>query len=91
MLESAWVKEFDGAVTVCDREGVILEMNDRAAEVFAGDGGRALVGTNALDCHPERARAITINGHRKSFHDPINVNIARVMRIGLLKGRIIER
>ena len=58
MLESAWVKEFDGAVTVCDREGVILEMNDRAAEVFAGDGGRALVGTNALDCHPERARAI---------------------------------
>lgn len=58
MLEAAWVKEFGGAVTVCDRAGIILEMNDRAAAVFASDGGRALVGTNALDCHPERSRAL---------------------------------
>ncbi len=55
-MESAWVKEFGGAVTVCDRDGIILEMNDRAAQVFEADGGRALIGTNALDCHPERAR-----------------------------------
>jgi transcriptional regulator with PAS, ATPase and Fis domain len=58
MLDAAWVKEFGGAVTVCDRDGIILEMNDRSAAVFAGDGGRALIGTNALDCHPERARAM---------------------------------
>ena len=58
MLDAEWVKEFGGAVTVCDRDGIILEMNDRAAEVFASDGGRALVGTNALDCHPERARGL---------------------------------
>lgn len=51
-----WVKGFPGAVTVCDREGVVLEMNDRSAEVFAADGGRALVGTNVLACHPEPAR-----------------------------------
>ena len=51
-----WVRGFPGAVTVCDREGVVLEMNDRAAEVFAADGGRALVGTNVLACHPEPAR-----------------------------------
>ena len=57
MLAAAWVKEFPGAVTVCDGDGIIIEMNDRAAVTFAEDGGRALVGTSALDCHPERARA----------------------------------
>ncbi len=51
-----WVNEFPGAVTVCDPLGVILEMNDRAAEVFAADGGKALIGTNLLDCHPEPSR-----------------------------------
>jgi len=58
MGEGAWVKELKAAITVCDREGVALEMNDRAAETFASDGGRALVGKSILDCHPERARAL---------------------------------
>ena len=57
MVEATWVREFAGAVTVCDAAGIILEMNDRAAATFADDGGRALVGTNVLDCHPEKARA----------------------------------
>jgi hypothetical protein len=26
-----WVKEFPGRVEVCDREGVLVEMNDRAS------------------------------------------------------------
>lgn len=56
MAEHEWVREFPGAVTVCDRDGVVLEMNDRAAETFAAEGGRALVGTNVLACHPEPAR-----------------------------------
>lgn len=58
MPAAKWVEEFPGAVTVCDADGIILEMNARSATVFAADGGRALIGTNALDCHPERARAI---------------------------------
>jgi transcriptional regulator with PAS, ATPase and Fis domain len=57
MREQAWVREFSGAVTVCDRDGVVLQMNDRAAAVFQADGGRALVGTNVLDCHPEPSRS----------------------------------
>jgi len=56
MAENAWVRSFPGAVTVCDREGVILEMNERSVASFADDGGAALIGTNALDCHPEPAR-----------------------------------
>jgi PAS domain-containing protein len=57
MKHHAWVEELPAAVTVCDREGVILEMNERAARTFAADGGAALVGRNLLDCHPPAARA----------------------------------
>ena len=51
-----WTKEFPGAVTVCDRHGVITQMNDKSAKTFDADGGRALVGKNLLDCHPEPSR-----------------------------------
>jgi transcriptional regulator with PAS, ATPase and Fis domain len=52
-----WIKEFNGAVTICDPTGIILEMNDKSARTFEKDGGRALIGSNLLDCHPEPARA----------------------------------
>ncbi len=61
MSEHEWVREFPGAVTVCDPAGRILEMNDRSAEAFAGEGGRALIGRSLLDCHPEPART-TLRG-----------------------------
>jgi transcriptional regulator with PAS, ATPase and Fis domain len=57
MSEHDWMREFPGSITVCDRQGVVLEMNDRAAQVFASDGGKALLGRNMLDCHPEPARS----------------------------------
>ncbi|MEW6402514.1 MAG: PAS domain-containing protein [Chloroflexota bacterium] len=57
MSEHQWIKEFPAAVTVCDREGIILEMNDKAAGTFEKDGGYALIGRNLFDCHPEAARA----------------------------------
>ena len=53
-----WTKEFPAAVTVCDRHGVITQMNDMSATAFEADGGRALVGTNLLDCHPEPSRSL---------------------------------
>ena len=56
MAEHAWIKEFLGAVTVCDPAGIILEMNDKAIKAFEADGGEKLIGTNLLDCHPEPAR-----------------------------------
>jgi hypothetical protein len=51
-----WVKEFPGDITVCDAAGMILEMNDGAAASFAKQGGRALIGSSLLDCHPEPSR-----------------------------------
>lgn len=57
MNEYAWIKEFPAAVTVCDADGIILEMNDKAARTFEKDGGYKLVGSNMLDCHPDPARS----------------------------------
>jgi transcriptional regulator with PAS, ATPase and Fis domain len=59
MSEHSWVNEFPGAITVCDTNGIILELNDQAAQSFAADGGKALIGKNLLDCHPEPARTKT--------------------------------
>ncbi|MFZ5634189.1 MAG: diguanylate cyclase [Bacillota bacterium] len=56
MTGEPWVKGFSAAVTVCDAEGIILEMNDKACRNFAKDGGRELIGKNVLDCHPGPAR-----------------------------------
>ena len=39
MTDHAWIKEFPAAITVCDVEGIILEMNDKAAKTFESDGG----------------------------------------------------
>ncbi|MCX6057449.1 MAG: diguanylate cyclase [Chloroflexi bacterium] len=59
MNEHAWIKEFPAAITVCDEEGVILEMNDKAAKTFEKDGGYKLIGSNMLACHPDSAREKT--------------------------------
>ncbi len=57
MQTHEWVKGFPGAVTVCDRNGIIIELNDRAVQSFASDGGERLIGKNVLNCHPEPAQA----------------------------------
>ena len=57
MKNKTWTQEFPVAITICNTDGVIVEMNDAAAKVFEKDGGANLVGKNALDCHPEPARS----------------------------------
>lgn len=51
-----WVGQFPGAVTVCDMDGKILEMNERAKATFSKDG--PLIGKNLRDCHPPKANAM---------------------------------
>jgi transcriptional regulator with PAS, ATPase and Fis domain len=57
MSDYDWVRQFPGAITVCDRQGIVLEMNDKAAQAYQDQGGRALLGRNLFDCHPEPARS----------------------------------
>lgn len=49
-----WAEEADCAVTVCDTEGVILYMNEKARATFAQHGD--LIGRNLFDCYNERSR-----------------------------------
>jgi PAS domain S-box-containing protein len=52
-----WISEFPSAVTVCDTNGIILEMNDKSCKTFEKDGSEKLIGKNLLDCHPEPAKS----------------------------------
>ena len=78
--ENAWIKEFPASVTVCDPEGIVLEMNDRAAKTFAKDGGLALIGKSLLDCHPDPARA-----KLERLMDNRQVNVYTVEKNGVKK------
>lgn len=51
-----WAKEMNCAVTVCDKEGIILYMNDKAKDTFAKNGD--LIGKSLIPCHNENSRAI---------------------------------
>ena len=71
MAEHEWVREFPGAVIVCDETGTIVEMNDRAVLNYEASGGRALIGQDLLDCHPEPARtklAALMDGRRANVY-----------------------
>jgi transcriptional regulator with PAS, ATPase and Fis domain len=80
MNKPEWIKQFPAAVTVCDCEGVILDMNDKAAQSFERDGGHALIGTNLLDCHPEPARSKV-----KSMLEACEKNIYTIEKNGVKK------
>ena len=59
-LPGIWFNHIDVAITVCDKEGMIIEMNECALKVFDKDGNKTLIGCNVLDCHPEPARTILL-------------------------------
>ena len=50
-----WLKEINAAVTICDKQGIIVDMNAKSEQVFKNDGGKKLIGSNLFGCHPEPA------------------------------------
>lgn len=54
-MELGWLDGIQAAVTVSDRSGVIVYMNEKSGQVFKDQGGRDLVGKNLYDCHPPKA------------------------------------
>ncbi len=57
MNDMNYFKEINVAVTVCDKEGKIIGMNDKSRKTFLKPGAPELLGKNVLDCHPEPARS----------------------------------
>ena len=56
-FEKNWARYLDGALTICDKEGIILFLNPISIKNFEKDGGANLIGTNLLDCHPEPSKS----------------------------------
>ncbi|MBP1636753.1 MAG: diguanylate cyclase [Acidobacteria bacterium] len=52
----AWAEELNCAVTVCDRDGTILDMNAKSARAFADEGGKGLISKSLFDCHGPESR-----------------------------------
>jgi len=52
-----WAGELPVAITVCDKDGIIIYMNDKSKKTFEKDGGEALIGKNVYNCHPEPAKS----------------------------------
>jgi transcriptional regulator with PAS, ATPase and Fis domain len=75
-----WTDEFLGAVTVCDREGIVVYMNDRSKQQFAKSGDVDLLGKSLIDCHPEPARTLL----KKMLAEP-NPNSYTIEKRGIRK------
>ena len=52
----AWAEEMNCAVTVCDAQGVILYMNQKARDTYRSHGD--LIGSNLFACHSPRSQEI---------------------------------
>jgi len=44
-----WLKGLTTVITVCDRQGAIIEMNEASVQNFAKQGGASLCGSSLLD------------------------------------------
>jgi transcriptional regulator with PAS, ATPase and Fis domain len=60
-MNTDWIMEFPSAITVCDSEGIIISMNNKSCKTFEKYGGKSLIGSNVLECHPEPARTTLLN------------------------------
>lgn len=75
-----WAEEFNGAITVCNKEGIIVYMNHYSIKQFEKYGGAELLGTNLLDCHTESSKSKLV----KMLENP-SENIYTILKDGVKK------
>lgn len=51
-----WAEQMNCAVTVADKDGVVLYMNEKARQTFAKSGN--MIGRSMIPCHSQRSRDI---------------------------------
>ena len=77
---NGWTDEFPGAITVTDKDLIIVYLNDKAAATFDKEGGKDLVGTNLLSCHKHRSIEII-----KRIFDSGEANVYTIEKKGVKK------
>lgn len=80
MNQIEWQKDFPGSITVADKDGIIIYMNNRALKTFENYGGKNLIGTNVLDCHPEPAKS-----KLKELMESQSTNVYSIEKNGIKK------
>lgn len=75
-----WIQEFPASITVCNAEGIIVEMNNKSVKTFEKDGGLNLIGQNLLDCHPEPSKS-----QLKDMFNSRNTNVYTIEKNGVKK------
>ncbi|MFA6910815.1 MAG: PAS domain-containing protein, partial [Candidatus Cloacimonadaceae bacterium] len=63
-----WIEELPVAITVCDTNAIITEMNEKAALTNAAHGGKELIGHSLYNCH--QPRSIEIIRHMLATGEP---------------------
>jgi len=51
-----WIEKLNGNVIVCDANGTIIYMNEKAFTNYEKEGGKNLIGRNLMDCHKESSK-----------------------------------
>lgn len=74
-----YLKETPFAVTICDKDGKILEMNEKSVKTFLKDE-KSIIGNYLFDCHPEPAKL-----KLKEMLDNHNVNAYTIEKNGIKK------
>ena len=49
------IKEFPASILLCDNNGIVTEMNEKAAFTFADDGSYSLIGKKLFECHTDES------------------------------------
>ena len=57
-MKRDYFEEVDVAVTVCAKDGTILDMNGKSRKTNLRPGQESILGQNVLDSHPEPARSL---------------------------------
>ncbi len=76
----SWFDSVSAAMTVCDLEGIIIAMNEKASISFAKDGGKDLIGKSLLDCHNPHSQKMI-----KEMMTTGNVNAYTIEKKGIKK------
>ncbi len=80
MTITDWADTINGAITVCDADGIIIYMNETSQRSFEKDGGKNLVGKSLFPCHkPESAQLI------KEFMENGKTNAYTILKKGVKK------
>lgn len=57
-MKRDYFENADVAVTICGKDGTVLDMNAKSKRTFIKPGEPEIIGKNVLDCHPEPARSL---------------------------------